>query len=52
MPLVSWNVHRLDDDGGAVTKNLSGAHHRARVVSNSHHGIGTQFPRMRHHQLK
>ena len=42
----------LDNDGGAITENLRGAHHRAGIVSNAHDGVCTHLSRMREHQLK
>jgi hypothetical protein len=54
VPVICWGarLNWLDNNGGAVTENLRGAHHRARVVPSAHDGIRTHSSRMREHQLK
>ncbi len=42
----------LYNNGGSITENLGGTHHRPCVVADTDNGIGTQFPRVRNHQLK
>src|SRR3984893_6902306 len=50
----SWGVRLigLDDNCGAVAEDLRGAHHRARVVSNTHDSICADSSGMREHELK